>query len=196
MDSGEVAAAAKAAREFAAKGTPSIFAKILDGTIPADIIHDDDKVQLTHALFVFNPHTPFPVTPFRRAIRRPPSCSSSGAPADILSCFLFLQIGALPSKERSRPAPLLSTNRYRRRGAASATTTSTFTTVLPVARHTQLPFIELAQSLTCSLRGNGKLMVYFLYFVRTVHRVPGCQPSGASAFPGHSEKANSYAGKS
>lgn len=53
MDSGEVAAAAKAAREFAATGTPSIFAKILDGTIPADIIHDDDKVQLSYALFVF-----------------------------------------------------------------------------------------------------------------------------------------------
>ncbi|XP_003747123.1 uncharacterized protein LOC100907821 [Galendromus occidentalis] len=43
MDSGEVAAAAEAARDFAATGTPSIFAKILDGTIPADIIHDDDK---------------------------------------------------------------------------------------------------------------------------------------------------------
>ncbi|XP_022711631.1 uncharacterized protein LOC111273881 isoform X2 [Varroa jacobsoni] len=42
-DIDEVANAARAARKHAASGQPTIFAKILDGTIPADIIYDDDK---------------------------------------------------------------------------------------------------------------------------------------------------------
>ncbi|OQR70984.1 histidine triad nucleotide-binding protein 2 [Tropilaelaps mercedesae] len=43
MMADEVTNAARAAKEHATTGQPTIFAKILDGTIPAEIIHNDDK---------------------------------------------------------------------------------------------------------------------------------------------------------